>query len=648
MRGRLIALLLALAPGIACSGTDSEALPADVADVTDIDQAEVVDTVAPAGGLAPLYEPGGDGWLAAPWPSDRFRGEDGALDLSTFPNPDDNLLVSSYLAYAAQVLRGWSTNGSVYFGLEGPIDPASLPGAEASMTDAAATVQLVDVSPSSPGWGQRVPLTFRSSAPGQSGWIDTHTLAVRPVSGFPLAANTTYCAFLTRGLLGADGKALAVASGFAAALDTEPSLAPLRTWLDESPLTAEDLVVATCFTTDDPVREMRRVAAFLDDQSAPVLQGLKPLGDEDGFRELEGHYIAPNFQFGEKPYDAGGDIRFDAAGEPVVQLMETVRFRLLYPKGGMPAAGWPVVLYSHGTGGSWKTCRSKVGSDLTGFGYAIVCIDQPLHGDRGIDGLDPTLHSFNFLNPPSGRTSFRQAAIDTLTQARMLVAGSFSLSAAETGAGQAFSVDADNLLFFGHSHGGLSGALALSLEPRLRGGVISGASGVLIETILRRKDPVDLEALVAGTLQLQEGELDALHPVMTLVQMVADATDPVNYARFWLHPEADGTPKELLVTSGTQDAASPLIGCEAMTAAGGLPIVAPPAHASQPHALRGIEAVPEPVTHNIDLGGGLKRTAAVRQFEGGTHGVAFGKAGKKRWRRFFKAALGGGAPTIGP
>ena len=43
----------------------------------------------------------------------------------------------------------------------------------------------------------------------------------------------------------------------------------------------------------------------------------------------------------------------------------------------------------------------------------------PLHGDRAA-GLDPALASFNYLNPDSARSCFRQGALDQIYIATLL------------------------------------------------------------------------------------------------------------------------------------------------------------------------------------------------------------------------------------
>ncbi len=618
-----------------------------------------IDYAALPAGDAPRFEPGGEGWTAVPWPNDRHRGADGSVDLTVFPNPEALDLLDQYIAYGLEVMRGYGLNGSVYFELGGPVDPETLPAPQVTLQDPKAPVQLVNVTPGHPRRGERMPLLFRFHAGDADPYYRPNTLAMRPVFGFPLAEGATYCAIVTRGVKDAQGRHLSPAAGFPAAIDTEAALAPLADWLaDGSRLTAEDVAVATCFTTDRPTDELRRVRAFLDTQPLPHVTDVVYKGKANTFHEFHGHYVAPNFQFGVKPYaEQGGDLRFDAAGDPIVAEQEPIRFLLMIPSAyKMPETGWPTLLYAHGTGGDFESCRGDVDS-LTVEAFAVICIDQPLHGERfWKDGL-PTaadeneivLYSFNFLNPRSGRTGFRQAAIDTMSLSRMIAGGALDLAAAETGKyAKDVVFDADNVHFFGHSHGGLSGAIALGVEPRLRSAVLSGAAGVLIETILRRKDPVDIAVLAQALLAVPEESFDSFHPVLTLIQTLVDATDPINYAPYWLDPATGGTPKHVFVTEGTEDHASPAVGTEAMAAAARIPLVEPVASPSIAHLLRGLAEYDLPVSLNATNGTGARLTAGLRQFPGGDHWIGLtDPTARKLWTSFFRAIRMGQAPVIG-
>jgi len=615
-----------------------------------------VDWATEPAGVTPRYEPGGEGWTATPWPSDRLRTSDGHVDLSDFPNPNVNLL-DTYLQYGEDVLDGFGLNSSVYVELDGPLDPAALPDAATTQQDPLATIQLVNVTPDSARFGQRWPLRFRFYGQGTDPYYRPNTLAMRPVFGFPLTEGETYCAVVTRAVRGADGRVLGQPAAFAEALAPggDPTLDPLRAWLPTSPLEPVDVAVATCFTTSQPTGELRRVRAFLESEPVPTWVDVSYEGKASYNYEFQGHYLAPNFEAGVKPYAAaGGDFRFDAAGEPIIQEQELIRARVLVPTAyTMPAAGWPVVLYAHGTGGDWGTCTYSVGPELARHGLAVVCIDQPLHGDRGPEGGltsdELELYSFNFANPQSGRYLFQQSAVDTMSLARALAGGGLDMDAGDTSFGEPVRFDPSKIAFFGHSQGGISGAIAIGVEPTVQLATLSGAAGVLIQTILLRKDPMDIAALAGQLMDIAPEDLDSFHPAMTLVQTLVDATDPVNYAPYWLNPAPGGVAKHVFVTSGLLDAQSPSVGNEAMCAAGRVPQLKPIAHVSPAHVLAGLPQESLPVVSNVTTLTGERRTAAQRQWPNGDHWVGLDDPeAVALWGTFFQTFAKGQTPTLAP
>lgn len=605
-----------------------------------------IDWAAEPPGVSPRYAPGSDDWTATGWPSDRYRGADGSVDLSHFPNPDEDLL-TTYIAYGMAHLDGFGLNSATYLQFEGEVDEGSLPSPGESV-DPLSVVQLVNVTEGSSRYGEQVPLRFHWQPLSADPYYLPLTLALRPVYGRPMTEGETYCALITRGVRDLDGHYLSAAPAFVDALDVEPSLEPLMAWMDVSPLRVSDLAVATCFTTQRATDELRRVAEAVE--ASPPAEVLS-IQEPTVHGEFHGTYLTPNFQQGEIPYESeGGGFIFNADGAPEVQMEELVRFMMRVPHDlPMPDEGWPVVLYAHGTGGDYESCRGV--DELVQMGYGMICIDQPLHGSRGAelnlaDG-ELILYSFNFLNPPAGRTGFRQSAVDTLHLSHMVAAGRFDLAAGETDDGMEVRLDPERILFFGHSHGALSGALAMAVDSRIRGGVLSGGSGILIETILRRKDPVDLATLTASLLLIPPESLDSFHPVLNLVQTLVDATDPVNYAASWLHP-ADGQPaKHVFITEGTADAASPAVGTDAVGSAAGIPLLRPIAKASDGHDLGGLLSATPPVSLNGAAAEG-SRTVGLKQWQGGNHFVAFNTPeARAMWRTFFRSFLDEGAPTIG-
>src|SRR5690606_34419816 len=109
-------------------------------------------------------------------------------------------------------------------------------------------------------------------------------------------------------------------------------------------------------------------------------------------------------QQGEAPYEsAGGGIQTSG---PVRN--EDVCLSLTVPKVSMPASGWPLVVFAHGTGGSFRShVRPEVAGALAAAAIpggsvpvAVLGIDQVSHGPRRNGSTQsPNNLFFNFMNP---------------------------------------------------------------------------------------------------------------------------------------------------------------------------------------------------------------------------------------------------------
>ena len=173
-------------------------------------------------------------------------------------------------------LDGFGLNGAIYFEIQGELDQETLPRPEDTL-DPLGPVQVVNVTPGSARYGERVPLLFKWKAKKDS-YYSAPTLAIRPIYGFPLSEGETWCAVVTRGVVDADGNHLSPAPEFDAALETEPSLAPLLPWLLGSPLLREDVEYeymishpdappASAVANPSRVRNVGQAKDFLEDDS---------------------------------------------------------------------------------------------------------------------------------------------------------------------------------------------------------------------------------------------------------------------------------------------------------------------------------------------------------------------------------------------
>jgi hypothetical protein len=599
------------------------------------------------------------GFFDQPFPCDLRRRGNGAPDFSDFPNPTGNPLLVSYIAVAQDQLDGFSPNGAIYVRFDDALDPLRFPKPSKTVTSQA-SVQLVNVTKGSSRYSERVPVElgyFPHEAPSADYYLQRHVLMVRPVGGFPLAFGETYALLVMRTLLDVDGRYLGRTETVARAMEGEKSsplfglFGPVRDLIkDEGMFRAEDIAVATVFTVSDPISEMVNTASFIwTDVDVEVSEMAVEYGSKSNMFLLEGTYLGPNFQKGLPPYEEEGQMVFVSAGHAKLQRVEPLKFVVSLPKGDMPGDGWPVVQYSHGTGGSRRSfVHDGTAGVLASMGIAGISIDQPIHGDRWNGPAEMLeLYSFNFMNPRSARCLFRQAALDNVALTKLL----HTLSV-EHG-GQTHVFDPERIGYFGHSQGGLTGALFVAVEDGLKGAVLSGAGGGLAYTILLRKQidsdqPVDIKAMLEQLLALKfPGELDLFHPVLTLLQSLVDVTDPLNYSPYYFWPRIRQQPLNVLITEGVDDPYTPALTTENLALAGRIPMVKPVQHEHMGFPLAGLVSVQTPVSNNMVCPDGASSTAGLIQFKDQGHFVVFDdKTCIKMWSGFLDTALSGGPAVI--
>lgn len=557
---------------------------------------------APPCGPTLRYDPDGSHWLDTPWPSPADLTA-GSPDLDRTPMPDI-ALTAPYRAVAA-TLDGFGLNGAAYAAFDGPLDPDAAP-TPAETLAADAPVQLIVVD--GPEAGRRIPLDVGVPSAADA-WVDPATLLARPVPGFVLPEAATVCVAWTDRIRGADGCPARPAPGFLAALDRDPSLAPLAA--DPPP----GLVGGTCYPTR---RATHRLDAALAHARAAPLGPVTLIGYDDyggpPRRILELAYEAPSYQSGEAPWTTvgTGGLTFDADG-PVARRA-LIFAHIALPDADPPPGGFPVVQYAAGTGGDRTVCPAIM-RQAYASGHAVACIDRPGLGRRG-DGSEPPWPDFR--NPFASLGTMAQEVVDHLTLSRILGA----LAAGEVDPGEdgpplpPISTDPPALL--GFSQGALMAGIAAGVLPELDAVIIDSGGGLAIEGALLRPDSAPVVALFAPLLGIADANLDGRHPAVAVLQMLADEVDPITYAGRWFGP---GLP-DVLILSGTRDTKTLTAFANALAVAGRIPLAEPILIDSPGHALIDLPPVTLPIAGNRD-----GRTAALIQAEAG-HGLrrALGEA----------------------
>lgn len=544
----------------------------------------------------------GEAFLDHPFPSDFRRDANGFVDFSGMHNPRANKTVAELIATGNGLLDGFSPAAAGYLRFSAGLDPKSLPQTAAESLEASASVLLINVDPQSPRHLQRHPIDVSFRATGTV-YTLPNTLRWMPAIGFPLRPHTRYAVVVRTTARSFDGgsvqanaqlKTLLETSSKAAQGPYPQAVAASMVELSKAALNPKDIAHLSVFTTADPTGELLSVRDHLRQHyPAPSIsfRNTPEPSISSAYVEYQGSFgPLPNYQHGTLPFTAfgdGGGFRFEN-GEPVVADSFSARFSLAVPNKGscpMPEAGYPIVLYAHGTGGNWRSyVRSGYATFLARKCLATMGVDQIFHGLRpGVsEDSNVGLLFFNFRNIVAARTNGRQSALDEVQRARLFSESQSVIPATIALRGSEIRFDASKILFFGHSQGGLNGPLYLAADDSARGGVLSGSGSLLALTLLEKTEPAPsiadlVKKVFLGLTPDEYPELDIFHPVLSLAQNLLDTVDPIHYARLSVREPRPGfAAKSILMTEGIGsdglgDSYTPPRGTEAQALAMGLP-----------------------------------------------------------------------------
>jgi hypothetical protein len=624
------------------------------------------------------------GFFAWPYPLDARRSADG-LDLNGFPNPRGEGFVDEAIALAADS-AGFGLSGCVYLPFDGPL-PAVADDPLASQR-AGYPVLLVAIDPESPHHLRRHPIHVRATA-RRDGSRPAHLLQVLPLPGRSLAANTTYAAVVLRQLGGEGAPPLAQSPRLGQLLAGEVpeveggqalsvAYAPLRPVLDALKIDPAQVAAAAVFTTGDPVGVLaRRVDRALAAAPPSLAEPLAPRDVHPGFVALRGAATMPVYQVGTPPFLAeGGEVVTDAEGRLISQGSAAAPFQLSIPLGRMPASGFPLYLYFHGTGGRESQAIDRgrrpardqlppVGSGLAGVvapeGVATACMAGSFSRSRL--GLRGGYLAYNFLHPVAMRDNFHQMLLEQVHFLNLLLSLRIDPALcpgadASTAADGRIRFDPERLVVGGQSLGSYLAGMFAALVPGFRGVVLTGAGGSWIEFPFGPEHPVPLTSLVE-LLALPYGErLDRFHPLVSLFAAATESADNMHVLRHLVREPLPGrTPPHVLVIEGHRDRQVATNLQRALVLAIGADLLGPdPGPTPEDQLLPalpwgGLEHLRGAVAGNRTLPSGERRTVVVVRYaeDGirGGHHVAFQlERPKEQIVAFVRDAVSGRAPQV--
>lgn len=576
-------------------------------------------------------------FFSLPFPNDiRLTGD--SPNLEGFPTPGPGLLGTDVVARYVEAVEArssyWSNNPSIVMRFSGSIDFDTL-----HVEGQPRRVVLVDLDDPT-GTTESIGLS-RLASTARTNYVCQNWLAVRPALGGTMLPGHTYAAWVTSDVKAEGGGNIARSPAFdavmgnsvpgdAALAAAHAAYAPLRQYLTNRGIASSTIVTAAVFTVGDPLAEVRELAAAVANEPVPTASdwiqcggnAVSPCAQRDGERacgsgaseydEYQALIELPIFQEGEPPYlEEGGGLSTD------VVRTEEVCLSIAVPKSTMPAAGWPLVVFGHGTGGSYRAhLRPEIAGRLAGGtpAFAVVGIDQVQHGPRrGDSDEDPDTLFFNFQNPDAARGNPIQGALDQLSLIKWAKTLDVTVSGAQ------IAVDPAHIVLLGHSQGATHGSISLPFSD-LDGGVLSGNGGSLVHALLGKTNPVNIAGGIPLVLQDvdDEGKLAMRdkHPVLGLLQHYIDPADPVNFAPLITErPEASSGQKHLLQTFGLDDTYSPPETLTSYLRAANLTLVENPT-GFVPSGINdtGVTATPAPVSGNRGTDPNFI-TAVGRQYE---------------------------------
>lgn len=481
-----------------------------------------------------------------PFPSDLRLDAEGRPDVSGFPNPRGVQIVTDLGSLAAQ-RTGFSLMPIAYFRFT-----AGAPAKRVADLVPASEAILVDIDPTSPERGTTFPIVAQT-LPVDAFAPDT-LVAIAPRPGIVLRASTRYAVVLEHAFAPAVETPVAFAS--LAAGEIPPGARGAAAAALYAPLfaaiTPDDALVATVFTTGDQTAVLHARSEGIRTQARAVIADLHvepgTPATRDGFCALAGTVTFPQYQTGIPPFDAGGGtFVLDGAGIPVAQSTLAVPLRITLPTRTMPAAGWPLWQYFHGSGGASFDIVDEgptpppgepvllgqgPGAVVARHGIAAAASALPVNPER-IPGASSTAY-LNLSNLAAFPHTFQQGVFEQrlLLDALLGLAIEPALLASACPGVQlpagatSHHFDPTTLTAGGHSMGGMYTNMIGAVEPRFGALTPFGAGGFWNLMILETQIVPSAPTILGGILDVDAEQLTFVHPVLGLLGLAWEIAEP--------------------------------------------------------------------------------------------------------------------------
>lgn len=526
------------------------------------------------------FEPTSKDFWALPMPSDLRRQADGTFNLERYPGARSNLL-DMWIKSADARLDGWGVSTGIFFTTNAALDPATFPQTAAASMEAGASVYLVDIDTASPDYGKHLPVNVSFTAAAGAGGSPANLLEVIPVYGHVRRPLTTYAVVVTDAVKDTSGKPIGRSRAFHDMFEkADSAFAPLTAFLTKEKRDATKVVGATVFKTMDPSKILVKLVDWIEKQPQPTVDTPYTLQDDfQSYQWVSVAYTVPQVQDGDRP--GHGRIVWDTNGEPKKTGSQQVKLAITIPKTPMPAGGFPLMIYFHGSGGEWRESLDRgplpqvkeyrdtmqpYGSGpaeyLARRGIAALGFDFPLHGNRKTPPDTTGLELYNLFGDIDGTIDNMQVGVMEVVYLTRLISKleiPVALSPTNFNPGSAtdglIRFNVDRLTGMGHSMGSTFGIPIASVDPRIKGYVFSGAGGSLVEIAMSAHEPQVLKPIIELLLNFPQGqELRRSHPMLHLFQNLWDYADPAAKARYVAkEPRPGHVARPFFMTAGVRD-----------------------------------------------------------------------------------------------
>lgn len=541
-------------------------------------------------------------FYALPFPSDLRLTASGKLDLSSFPNPYNLPIMQQFLAMSTEERTGFHLNPVCQFAFNNHLDLSNLP-VEADGHSLPLNNPFISFGRLPMGDGDLmqdaifVPVKARYwSKP--DGYQPGKTLAVAPDFGNTLDQGGTYACIIWKGLKDSEGREVGSPAEFQRLLagvysGTEERrasqrLEPLRRYLDTKGISPDQVLMAAVFTTDGPADRFQTIyRAAMDEHFLDINTPLSLTQTFDDYYVLKGAFDMPQFVSGWQPFDTEGKLITNSRNVPVRQSVQKVPVVVTIPRKPMPAEGFPLTFYVHGSGGTADSLvtRGKRPDNVPGegparylaaAGSASVSIAMPVNPER-LPGAW-TFQYMNFNNIQATKGIFRQGTIELGLVRKWMDGLQLPAELAPEAAAGTDTVhfNPDKYLCMGQSMGAMYTTFFSALEPSIRAAIPTGAGGFWSMMLMHIKvfPGKEVMNLLFG---IGNEDIDEFHPIVNLGQLSLEHVDPVVYApHLYRRPLWQNSPKHVFYPAGYIDDYFPPPVISAYCIAAGLPVFTGP------------------------------------------------------------------------